>query len=274
MRGSSHLEILDDERRLSGSSSDGSGLFREWSRDRSECRIVFSDLSPSQLAVRVHDEQVKARDGGYALEWKVYGHDPAAGLEEMLAAAGFEAGDVETVLVLDLDTVDRHRFEGPRYETRTVRDDRGLLDVAAISRQIGRRDVEAESNRLSAMLRAARVPKHSRRLPGGRARLIRSHSLWPLGRRCRTGRRPDGADPSQARALQRRRRYALARSRRARLPVRLRRRSADVRADPHQARLRRADQHPAVHLLTSVYTTDRDNLPLASARIVRARVSR
>ena len=153
MRGSSHLEILDGERRFSGSSSDGSGLFREWSPDRSECRIVFSDLSPSQLAVAVHDEQAKARDGGYALEWKVYGHDPAAGLTEMLAAAGFEAGDVETVLVLDLDAVEWRRFDGPPYETRTVHDDRGLVDVAAISRQIGRRDVEAESNRLSAMLR-------------------------------------------------------------------------------------------------------------------------
>jgi len=131
MRGSSLLKILDRERRLSGSSSDGSGLFREWSPDRSECRIVFSDLSPSQLAIAVHDELAKARDGGYALEWKVYGHDPAAGLTEMLAAAGFEAGDVETVLVLDLDTVERRRFDEPHYETRTVHDDRGPADVAA-----------------------------------------------------------------------------------------------------------------------------------------------
>ncbi|MHB8144629.1 MAG: GNAT family N-acetyltransferase [Vulcanimicrobiaceae bacterium] len=116
-----------------GSSSDGSGLFREWSPDRSECRIVFSDLSPSQLAVAVHDEQAKARDGGYALEWKVYGHDPATGLTDMLVAAGFEASDVETVLVLDLDTVEGCRFDGPPYETRRIHDDRGLADVAAIS---------------------------------------------------------------------------------------------------------------------------------------------
>ncbi|MHB8178495.1 MAG: GNAT family N-acetyltransferase [Vulcanimicrobiaceae bacterium] len=153
MRGSSLLEILDRERRLLGSSSDGSGLFREWSPDRSECRIVFSDLSPSQLAVAVHDEQAKARDGGYALEWKVYGHDPATGLTDMLVAAGFEASDVETVLVLDLDTVEGCRFDGPPYETRRIHDDRGLADVAAISRQVGRQDVEAESNRLGAMLR-------------------------------------------------------------------------------------------------------------------------
>jgi hypothetical protein len=39
---------------------------------------------------------------------KIYARarDPAAGLTEMLAAAGFEAGDVETVLILDLDTVE------------------------------------------------------------------------------------------------------------------------------------------------------------------------
>lgn len=106
-----------------------------------------------QLDVAVHDAQVKARDGGYKLEWKVYGHDPAGGLTEMLVAAGFEAGYVETVLVLDLETVEWRRFSGPSYEMRTVHDDRGLSDLAAISRQMGRRDVEAEHNRLGVILR-------------------------------------------------------------------------------------------------------------------------
>lgn len=148
------LEVLDRERRLSGSPSDRIGLFREWSPDRSACRIVFAaDLSPTQLAVAVHDELAKARDGGYALEWKVYGHDPAAGLTDMLTAAGFVPGDAEKVLVLDLDGVEGGRFDESPYETRTVRDDRGLAAVAAISRQIGRQDVETESHRLSAMLR-------------------------------------------------------------------------------------------------------------------------
>jgi GNAT superfamily N-acetyltransferase len=151
VRRSHLLEILDRERRLSGN-SDGSGLFREWSPDRSECRIVFSELSPSQLAVAVHDELRRARDGSYSLEWKVYGGDPT-GLAEMLAAAGFEAGKAETVLVVDLDTVGLRRFYASPYEIRTVHDDRGLADVAVISRQIGLRDADAETNRLGGMLR-------------------------------------------------------------------------------------------------------------------------
>jgi hypothetical protein len=153
MRESSLLEILDSVRRLSGTSADGSGLYREWSPDRSECRILFSKMSHSDLAVAVYDELAKARAGGYSLEWKVYAHDDAAGLTEILADAGFEAGDVEAVLILDLNTADWRRFAKPIYETRTVCDDRGMLDVAAISRQIGRQDALAETNRLSTMLR-------------------------------------------------------------------------------------------------------------------------
>jgi GNAT superfamily N-acetyltransferase len=147
------LEILDGERRLSGSSSDVSGLVRECSLDGSECRIVFSYISPSQLVDAVRDEQARARSRGYALEWKVYGHDPLPRLAETLAAAGFEAGEVETVLALEVDDVTWRHFEGPAYETRTVHDEAGLAEVATISRQIGRRHVEAESNELGLMLR-------------------------------------------------------------------------------------------------------------------------
>jgi acetyltransferase (GNAT) family protein len=147
------LEILDCERRLSGS-TDESGLFRAWSPDHSECRIVYSLISPLQLAGAVRNEQARARDGGYALEWKVYGHDPLPLLSKTLAAVGFEAGDVEAVLAVDLVDVGCPRSEGPAFETRTVHDEHGLADVASISRRIGRRDVEAETHRLNAMLRA------------------------------------------------------------------------------------------------------------------------
>jgi hypothetical protein len=146
------LEILDGERRLSGRSSDRSGVVREWSPDNSECRIVFSDLSPSRLTDVVRDEQTRARADGYALEWKVYGHDPSLGLAETLTAAGFEPGETETVLALRLDDTAQFRFERSPYETRIVHDEAGLADVAAISLQVGRSQTEAEKRRLRAIL--------------------------------------------------------------------------------------------------------------------------
>ncbi|GAC1552346.1 MAG: hypothetical protein NVS3B16_27030 [Vulcanimicrobiaceae bacterium] len=153
MKVSELLAILDGERRGSGTADGGNALFRESSPDRSECRIVFAEIAPSRSADVIREELERTRVGGYTLEWKVYGHDPLPGLAETLAASGFEAGDVETVLCLELGNVEWSRFAGPVYETRAVQGEAGLADVATISQQIGRRNVEAETRQLRAMLR-------------------------------------------------------------------------------------------------------------------------
>jgi hypothetical protein len=148
------IAILDRERRAGGPASDPGGVVRTWSPDRSECRVVYSRCTASQLAGVVRDERARADAGGYALEWKVYGHDEPPDLPAALHAGGFEPDEAETVLVLELDGTPL-RFDAPPYEIEVVHDARGLADVAAISTQIGRRDVEAETQRLAAMLRDA-----------------------------------------------------------------------------------------------------------------------
>jgi len=150
---SNPLEILDRERRATGPTSNPGGLVREWSPDRSECRIVFSQCTVSQLADVLREERLRADTGGYALEWKVYGHDGPSSLTDELRVAGFEADDEEQVLMLELNGTALRAFDGPAYEIRVVHDAVGLADVAAISTQIGRRNVEAETRRLAAMLR-------------------------------------------------------------------------------------------------------------------------
>jgi N-acetylglutamate synthase-like GNAT family acetyltransferase len=85
-------------------------------------------------------------------------HDGPPGLTEELAAAGFEADDMETVLVLELDDSALLAFDAPEYEIRTVHDAAGLADLATISTQLGRNGVAAETRRLEAMLRDADPP--------------------------------------------------------------------------------------------------------------------
>lgn len=150
-------EVLDAERRACGEAGDG--VVREWSADRSECRIVFAEI-PDAAAAVVGAEQQRARRGGYELEWKVYEHDPSATeLASALVAANFQADDPETVLVLDLEKVGANRGaptpEG--VEVRTVRGEAGLRDVAHISGLLGRNDVAAETRRLAGLLVAGTV---------------------------------------------------------------------------------------------------------------------
>ncbi len=146
------LHILDRERRAAGPASDPGGVVREWSPDGLECRIVFSQCPAAQLADVLREERNRADAGGYGLEWKVYGHDGPPGLIQGLRDAGFEAGAEERVLVLELDDTALRAFGPPAGEIRIVHDAAGLADVAAISRQIGRRNVEAETQRLAGML--------------------------------------------------------------------------------------------------------------------------
>jgi hypothetical protein len=91
--------------------------------------------------------------GGYALEWKVYRHDRLPHLEQALVAAGYAAGDPETVLALELGNVAWDRFESRPVDVRAVRDEAGLADVAHVARAVGRHDVDDEIAELGASLR-------------------------------------------------------------------------------------------------------------------------
>ncbi|MDH6115264.1 hypothetical protein P3T36_006674 [Kitasatospora sp. MAP12-15] len=152
------LATLDAERRAMGEPAGRGGVVREYAADGSQCRIVFSRLAPEEVDEVIRAEQALARDGGYALEWKVYGHDTPTPLAERLLAAGFEADDPELVLVLPVTQATMAAFGAPEAEVeaevRRVRDEAGLVDYAEIAREIGRRNPDEEKQQLAAILRA------------------------------------------------------------------------------------------------------------------------
>jgi GNAT superfamily N-acetyltransferase len=131
-------------------------VVRERVVGRSECRIVYSRLADPDADDVVRGEMALARDGGYTLEWKLYGHDLPTDLAERLLAAGFEAGDLEQVLMLPVDDRALAAFGTPAgCEVRRVRDEAGLADYAEIAREIGRRQPQEEQQELAAVLRRA-----------------------------------------------------------------------------------------------------------------------
>ena len=134
-------------------------VVREFSPDRSECRILLAPTTAAGIATLVAKETALADRHGYTLEWKVYGHDRPANLVDSLLAAGFEPDDEELVLVLPLAIVGGAPAGAGAFPPGTdivrVQDERGLADVAEISRDSGRRNVEAETRRLAAILRDA-----------------------------------------------------------------------------------------------------------------------
>lgn len=146
------LDRLDRARRAAGDASGRGGVVREFSPDGSACRIVFSRCAAEEVADVIRDEVTRAETGGYVLEWKLYGHDGPVDLADALLAAGFQPDDAESVLALPVNEAALAAFDGPAYEIRRVHD---ADDVAEISREIGRRNVEEEKRRLEAALLAA-----------------------------------------------------------------------------------------------------------------------
>lgn len=149
------LAELDVERRALGEPAGRGGVVRELEADGSECRIVFSQLSAEEADDVIGEEMALARERGWPLEWKLYGHDAPADLARRLLAAGFAADDLEQVLVLSVDETASAAFDAPGCVVRRVHDEAGLADYAEIAREIGRKNSEEEMRQLAAVLLGA-----------------------------------------------------------------------------------------------------------------------
>jgi len=146
------LQTLDAGRQAGGQRGARGDVFREYSSEGAECTITYSHATPEEIDAVIREETSLADARGYTLEWKVYGHDGPPDLKDRLAAAGFEAEPAESVMVLPVTEEALRAFEAPAYDIRRIADRAGLADLVAISRDVGRRNVEEEERRLAAIL--------------------------------------------------------------------------------------------------------------------------
>ena len=149
------LEKLDAERLKLAET--GEVVAREFSPDLSECRIVALHPNQDNIVSIISTEKLLAKKNNYALEWKVYEHDLHGGLGDCLLSEGFKADDKENVLVYPIKNLSFQKINElvlpPGSKIERVINEHGLEYLAEISRQIGRRDVDREKNRLSEILK-------------------------------------------------------------------------------------------------------------------------
>jgi hypothetical protein len=89
--------------------------------------VIYSRLIEAD-ADRVIQEQVDYFDAlGTGFEWKLYQHDTPLDLRDRLAARGFEIGDAEAIMVLELDHAPPALLALPAHEVRRIADP-GLID--------------------------------------------------------------------------------------------------------------------------------------------------
>ncbi len=67
-----------------------------------EGAVIWSDLSATDADAVIAEQVAYFGNLGYGFEWKTYSHDLPPDLPERLLRAGFEADELENVMVLDL----------------------------------------------------------------------------------------------------------------------------------------------------------------------------
>lgn len=148
------LKRLDFERHVAGEKSTQGDVVRELLPDGSGCVIVYSRCAPEEIEEAIRNEIALAEARRYTLEWKFYGHDTPLDLKDRLLAADFVPEPVESLMALPVNEQTLAAFDAPVYDIKRIHDPKGLEDVAAISREVGRTNVEVEINRLALTLQS------------------------------------------------------------------------------------------------------------------------
>jgi GNAT superfamily N-acetyltransferase len=96
--------------------------------------IERAELDGADVDAVIATEAAHFRSIGAAVEWKVYGHDRPANLDQRLAAAGFEPGEPETLMIYDLGCGPLPGGFPAGIVLRRIIDPGGLADLIAVQR--------------------------------------------------------------------------------------------------------------------------------------------
>lgn len=97
--------------------------------------IERAELDDADVDAVIATEAAHFRSIGAAVEWKVYGHDRPADLGQRLAAAGFEPGEPETLMIYDLGGGPPPGGLPAGIVIRRIIDPDGLADLIAVQRE-------------------------------------------------------------------------------------------------------------------------------------------
>ena len=98
--------------------------------------VLYSWVNADNLE-SVIDEQIAYFEGvGQDFEWKVFEHDSPPDLRDRLKARGFEVGEIEAIMVLDMDTAPAALLEPVRLDVRRITDPDQINSVLSVQSQV------------------------------------------------------------------------------------------------------------------------------------------
>jgi GNAT superfamily N-acetyltransferase len=133
------LALVDQERRdlaFTGSRREVTpSLARDVALEGNTSWITYSHHSPATIDAAIEAEIDYFRRIGHSFEWKVFDHDQPPNLRERLLAHGFEAGEPEAFMVLDLRDAPEALLAPVRHDVRRVVSPDDVDDYRIVSEQ-------------------------------------------------------------------------------------------------------------------------------------------
>ena len=115
--------------------------------------VIYSRLAAAELAATVRTQVAYYQQIGQDFEWKVYSHDPPPDLKDRLEAHGFEVGEDEAILALDLEAAPAILFEPVAHTVERVTDPQLITDVIGVQQQVWQSNFDWLKQRLTTNLR-------------------------------------------------------------------------------------------------------------------------
>jgi GNAT superfamily N-acetyltransferase len=110
-------------------------LVRDVALDGDESWIAYSHHTADTIDAAIEAEIAYFRALGHSFEWKVFDHDQPPDLRERLIAHGFEAGEPEAFMALEIDLAPPALLAPVRHDVRQVASPDDLDDYRTVTRQ-------------------------------------------------------------------------------------------------------------------------------------------
>jgi GNAT superfamily N-acetyltransferase len=98
--------------------------------------VIYSRLTAAKADEVIRSEVAYFESIGRDFEWKVYDHDTPSDLRERLQAFGFEIGEQEAVMVLDLNEAPDVLLQPVTHDVRRITDPTQIEDIASVQQQV------------------------------------------------------------------------------------------------------------------------------------------
>jgi GNAT superfamily N-acetyltransferase len=102
--------------------------------------ILYSRLDESNVQEVIREQVAYFESIGQDFEWKLYDHDTPPDLKERLVAHGFEVGEAEAVMVLDLADAPEILMRPVQHTVHRIAEVEKLEEVLQIERQVWGQD--------------------------------------------------------------------------------------------------------------------------------------